>query len=52
MKAYLVNSNVELEIRGFYNEYNRHGIACLMCVCYASALDCTTDVPAARIEIR
>lgn len=52
MKAYLKNSNVELEVRGFYNEYNAHGARCLMCICYSAAFDSIENIPASRIEIR
>ena len=52
MKAYLVNSSVELEIRGDFNKVNEHGIPALMCVCYAKAFDSMEEVPASMIEIR
>lgn len=52
MKAYLINSNVELEVKDFFNEYNAHGVACLMCTCYAPAFDSVEKIPAGRIEIR
>ena len=52
LKAYLVNSSVELEIRGFFNKVNTHGVPALMCLCYIKAFDSMEEVPAARIEIR
>lgn len=52
MKAYLINTSVELEIRGFWNKVNGHGVTALMCSCYVKAFDSMEDVPAARIEIR
>lgn len=52
MKAYLKNSSVELEIRGFHNETNEHGAICLICECYAKAFDSVEEIPASRIEIR
>ena len=51
-KAYLVNSSVELEIRGFHNESNDHGAVCLICECYTRAFDSIEMIPASRIEIR
>lgn len=51
-KAYLVNSSVELEIRGFHNESNNHGAVCLICECYTRAFDSIEMIPASRIEIR
>lgn len=52
MKAYLVNSSVELEIRGYFNKVNEHGIPALICLCYAKAFDSMEEVPASMIEIR
>ena len=51
MRAYLINTSVELEVRGFYNKINNHGIPALMCVCYVKAFDSMEDIPAGRIEI-
>lgn len=52
LKAYLVNSSVELDIRGFFNKINAHGIPALMCLCYAKAFDSMEEIPASMIEIR
>lgn len=52
MRAYLVNSSVELEIRGYFNKVNEHGIPALMCLCYVGAFDSMEEVPASMIEIR
>lgn len=52
LKAYLVNSSVELDIRGFFNQINSHGIPALMCLCYAKAFDSMEEIPASMIEIR
>ena len=52
MRAYLINTSVELEVRGFYNKINNHGIPALMCLCYVKAFDSMEDIPAGRIEIR
>lgn len=51
MRAYLKNSNVELEIRHFWNDYNKSGVPCLMCECYVKAFDSIEQIPAGRIEI-
>ena len=51
-KAFVKNSSVELEIRGFHNEANSHGVPCLICECYARAFDSIEQIPASRIEIR
>lgn len=52
MKAYLVYSPVELEIRGYFNKVNEHGIPALMCLCYIKAIDNMEEIPASMIEIR
>ena len=52
MKAYLVNTSIELEIRGYFNKLNEHRIPALMCLCYAKAFDSMEEVPASMIEIR
>lgn len=52
MKAYLMNSSVELEVRSFWNKYNEANIPCLMCECYVKAFDCVESIPASRIEIK
>lgn len=51
MKAILKNSNIELEIRGFYNVPNEHGAICRMCECYVPAFASIEQIPASRIEI-
>lgn len=52
MKAYLKNTSIELEVRSFRNDYNKHGASCLMCDCYVKAFDTIETIPAGRIEIR
>ena len=52
MKAYLKNSNVELEVRSFFNKVNEKGIICRFAEVYARAYDSIEEVPLDRIEIR
>ena len=51
-KAYLRNSNIELEIRGYKNKVNNKGIICRYAQCYTKAFDSVEDIPLDRIEIR
>ena len=51
-RAYLVNSNIELEVRGFHNESNDHGAVCPICECYTRVFDSIEMIPESRIEIR
>ena len=51
-KAYLRNSNVELEVRDFFSRINEHGIVCRFASCYAKAFDSIEEVPLNMIELR
>lgn len=51
-KAYLRNSNIELEIRGYLNKVNKKGIICRYAQCYTKAFDSVEEIPLDRIEIR
>ena len=51
MKAYLRDTNLELEVRGFYNTY-QNDAKCIMCNCFIRELDSCEEVPASMIEIR
>ena len=51
-KAYLRNSNIELEIRGYKNKVNSKGVVCRIAECYTKAFNSIEDIPLDRIEIR
>lgn len=51
-KAYLRNTNIELEIREYKQHINNKGIICRVAECYTKAFDSIEEIPLDRIEIR
>lgn len=51
-KAFVRNTNIEVEIRGYKEIANEHGIVCRFAECYCKAFDSVEDIPLDRIEIR
>lgn len=51
-KAYLRNTNIELELREFKQHINKKGVICRIAECYCKAFDSVEEIPLDRIEIR